>query len=115
PRMATNAWNLWAKRQIHPRFFEAGPDMSNIHSFDEELGFYQTNASKAVIRRLERVVWDQEAQAPAEITKQSIYLSMVAGPSRIQTHHAPSAAELEALRIINGLVLPSHIINLLTQ
>ncbi|KAK1580340.1 uncharacterized protein LY79DRAFT_692438, partial [Colletotrichum navitas] len=115
PDMTIKAWKLWAKQQIHPGFFETGPDMSNIHSFDEELGRYLTNASKEVIRRLEKVVWDEEAQAPAEKTKQRIYLSMFSGPSRVQIYQAPSAAELEALRIINGLVLPSDVVNLLTQ
>ncbi|KAK1983397.1 hypothetical protein LZ30DRAFT_817005 [Colletotrichum cereale] len=115
PKMTTKAWKLWAKQQIHPRFFATGPCMSNIYSFDEELGVYLTFAGKAVVRRLENVVWDEKAQVPAEKTKQQIYASMVAGTTRIQTNYAPSAAELEALRIINGLVLPSDIVDLLAQ
>ncbi|KAK1995341.1 hypothetical protein LX36DRAFT_559077, partial [Colletotrichum falcatum] len=115
PKMTIKTWKLWAKQQIHQEFFVTGPDISNIYSFDEELGVYLTNAAKAVIRQLENVEWDEKAQAPAVITKQQIYISMFAGPARVQIQHAPSAAELEALRIINGLVLPSDIVDLLIQ
>ncbi|TKW56747.1 hypothetical protein CTA1_12372 [Colletotrichum tanaceti] len=115
PPKAFEAWKFWSKQQIHPAFFLTEPDVSNTYRFDEGLGAYLGFAGKEVIRLLENVTWDDEAQAPADKTKQQVYVSMIRGPQRIQPHCVPFAPDLEALRIINNLRLPDDIVDLLTQ
>ncbi|OHW97815.1 hypothetical protein CSPAE12_03430 [Colletotrichum incanum] len=115
PPKTPKAWKLWAKQQIHPSYFLTSPDMLNTYKFDEELGKYSSLCGNAVIQRLEKVVWDEKAQAPANKTKQRVYVSMFLGPLRVQPDYAPSASKFEALRIINGLKLPSDVVDLLSQ
>lgn len=115
PPKGIEAWKVWSKQQIHSAFFLTEPDVSNTYRFDEELGVYLGFAGKEVIKQLENVAWDDEAQAPADKTKQQVYISMVHGPRRIQPHCVPLAPDLEALRIINNLRLPDDIVDSLTQ
>ncbi|WQF89585.1 hypothetical protein CDEST_14599 [Colletotrichum destructivum] len=115
PPKGIEAWKVWSKQQIHSAFFLIEPDVCNTYRFDEELGVYLGFAGKEVIKQLENVTWDDEAQAPADKTKQQVYISMVRGPQRIQPHCVPFAPDLEALRIINNLRLPDDIVDSLTQ
>ncbi|GJD03860.1 hypothetical protein ColKHC_12685 [Colletotrichum higginsianum] len=115
PPKGIEAWKVWSKQQIHSAFFLTEPDVSNTYRFDEELGVYLGFAGKEVIKQLENVAWDDESQAPADKTKQQVYISMVHGPRRIQPHYVPFASDLEALRIINNLRLPDDIVDSLTQ
>ncbi|KZL69814.1 hypothetical protein CT0861_00714 [Colletotrichum tofieldiae] len=115
PPTTPEAWKLWAKKQTHPMYILTNPDMSNTYNFDKELGEYLSLCGNAVIQQLERVVWDEKAQAPANKTKQRVYVSILLGPLRVQPEYAPSASEFEALRIVNGPKLPSDILDLLSQ
>ncbi|GJC90874.1 hypothetical protein ColLi_13712 [Colletotrichum liriopes] len=115
PPTTPEAWKLWAKQQTHPMYFLTNPNMFNTYKFDKELGGYLSLCGNAVIQQLERVVWDEKAQAPANKTKQRVCVSLFLGPLRVRPDYAPSASDFEALRIVNGPNLPSDVLDLLSQ